>query len=139
MGGRAAIEQLLGRALPTHRSERASDHARRWTSSAEEDGTAAGPLTGARARRWVDAPQSSDSSAGPYPHGHGGSRARSRERRLEIYPRSEWIHPQPVVAATGSPQKGESRNLSSSSKKTEIISFYFLLPRSRSTCLAWLN
>jgi hypothetical protein len=54
---------------------------------------------------------------GPTRIGHGGSRAHSRERRLEIYPRGEWIHPQPVVAAMGSPQKGESRDLSSSSTK----------------------
>jgi hypothetical protein len=84
--------------LPAHHSERATNHARRWMSSAEEDGAAASPLTGARARRWVDAPQSSGSSAGPYPHGHGGSRARSHEWWLEIYPCSEWIHPQLVVA-----------------------------------------
>jgi hypothetical protein len=49
------------------------------------------PLIGARARRWVDAPPSSGSSAGPYPHNHGGSRARCRERRLEIYPRGSQI------------------------------------------------
>jgi hypothetical protein len=86
-------------------------------SDAEDDGAAAGPLADARAHRWVDAPPSSGSSTGPYPHSYGGSRARCRERRLEIYPRGEWIHPQLVVAATGSPQKGESRNLSSSSTK----------------------
>jgi hypothetical protein len=80
-------------------------------SDAEEDGAAAGPLVDVRARRWMDAPPSSDSSAVPYPHRHGGSLARSRERRLEIYPRGEWTYPRPVVAATGSSQKGESRNL----------------------------
>jgi hypothetical protein len=74
-------------------------------------------LSLARAHRWVDAPPSSGSSAGPYPHSHGGSRALCRERRLEIYPRGEWIHPLPVVAATGSLQKGESRNLSSLATK----------------------
>jgi hypothetical protein len=74
-------------------------------TDAEEDGAAAGPLADACARRWVDAPSSSGSSAGPYPRRHEGSRARSRERWLEIYPRGEWIHPQLVVAATESSQK----------------------------------
>jgi hypothetical protein len=86
------------RQSPTRAPQRASDRARRSTSNAEEDGAATGPLAGARVRRWVDVPPSS--STGPYPHGHGGSRVRSRERRLEIYPRDEWIHPQPVVAST---------------------------------------
>jgi hypothetical protein len=85
--------------------------ARQSTSDAEEDDATTGPLTDARARRWVDAPPSSGSSAVPYPHRHGGSRTRSRERWLEIYSRGEWIYPRPVVAATGSSQKGESRNL----------------------------
>jgi hypothetical protein len=104
MGGRAADERLLGRAVPAHRVD-LGDVARRSMSDAEEDGTATGPLADACAHRWVDAPPSSGSSAGPYLHRRGGSRARSRERRLEIYPRGEWIHPQPVVAATGSSQK----------------------------------
>jgi hypothetical protein len=71
----------------------------------EEDGAVVGPLANVRARRWVDVSPSSGSSAGPYPHRHGASRAHSHERRLEIYPRGKWIHPQPVVAATGSSQK----------------------------------
>jgi hypothetical protein len=104
MGGRAADERLLGRAVPAHQVD-LGDVARRLMSDAEEDGAATGPLADARARRWVDAPPSSGSSAGPYLRRRGGSRARSRERRLEIYPRGEWIHPQPVVAATRSSQK----------------------------------
>jgi hypothetical protein len=110
MGGRAAVEQLLDRAVPAHRVD-LGGVARQSMSDAEEDGTAAGPLADPRARRWVDTLPSSGSSAGPYPRRHGWSRARSRERRLEIYPRGEWIHPQSVVAATRSFTKGESRNL----------------------------
>jgi hypothetical protein len=37
--------------------------------SEEDDGTAAGPFTGARVHRWVDAPLSSGFSAVPYPLG----------------------------------------------------------------------
>jgi hypothetical protein len=50
-----------------------------------------GPLADAHARRWADAPPSSSSSVGPYPHSHGGSRARCSEQRLEIYPRGSQI------------------------------------------------
>jgi hypothetical protein len=122
MGGRATIERLLDRAVPAHRVD-LGDRTRRSTTDAEEDGTAAGPLSDARARRWVDMLLSSSPSVGPYPCRHDGSRARSCERRLEIYPRGEWIHPQPVVAATGSSQKGESRNPLFLHLKFENISF----------------
>jgi hypothetical protein len=45
--------------------------------------TAAGPLTGARAYRWVDAPPSSGSSTEPYPHAavHPGDSRLSDGRR----------------------------------------------------------
>jgi hypothetical protein len=114
---------------PTSAPQRASDCARRSTSDAEEDGAVVGSLSPARApadgwmRRRRAAPRQ-----GPTRIGHGGSRARSRERRLEIYPRGEWIHPQPVVAATGSPQKGESRDLSSSSTKLRSSPSIFFYP-----------
>jgi hypothetical protein len=101
MGGRAAVERLLSRAVPAHRVD-LGDVARRSTTDGEEDGAAAGPLTDACAHRWVAASLSSGISAGPYPRHHGGSRACSYERRLGIYPHGEWIHPHPVVAATGS-------------------------------------
>jgi hypothetical protein len=80
-----------------------------------------GPLAGARAHRWVDAPPSSGSSAGPTPtctlmdleaatflhlaatttdlstSGRRGSRARSSKQWLRIYPHGVWIRPQPMV------------------------------------------
>jgi hypothetical protein len=49
MGGRAAVERLLDRAVPAHRVD-LGDVARRSMSNAEEDGTAVVPLTDARAR-----------------------------------------------------------------------------------------
>jgi hypothetical protein len=45
--------------------------------SSPRDGTATGPLAGARTRRWVDAPPSSGSSAEPYPLTAASERPRS--------------------------------------------------------------
>jgi hypothetical protein len=44
--------------------------------SSPRDGTATGPLTGARARQWVDVPPSSGSSVEPYPRTAGSKRPR---------------------------------------------------------------
>jgi hypothetical protein len=91
MGGRVTVEWLLSRALPAHRSERATTLVgRRATRRRMAPPWALSPAR-VPARLWVDAPPSSGSSAGPYPHSHGGSRARCHERRLEMYPRGSQI------------------------------------------------
>jgi hypothetical protein len=62
--------------------------------SSPRDGTATGPLTGARARRCVDTPPSSGSSAEPYPRTAASERPRSSvdERRGGGWHRREPSH-----------------------------------------------
>jgi hypothetical protein len=87
MGGRATVERLLGRALPV----RHSTSRRRPVERREEDGAATGPLAGTRPPM--------------------GGRVVVKRLLGRALPARPWIHPQPVVAATGSSQKGESCNL----------------------------
>jgi hypothetical protein len=97
MGGRTAIERLLGRAVPAHRVD-LGDITRRSMSDVEEDGAAAGPLTDARARRWVDAPSWRVSS----PHPRAAARDLPTQR----------VDPSTAGGSGhGIFTKGESRNL----------------------------